>query len=271
MATIEFLKKRVEGARKNVEKLDKKLARILAARDTNWEVNPYYYHEDDIRWTERDLERATNSLHKYEEELAKAEEKAKSRNVKVILDYLDAWKAKLTKFYNERFEAYPEAYNTYHEELKKFDLGYFEERKLKKENYEAWSEYHEAKETLDRHFDNNYGFLAPYVSRTYNFNSGHYDSFKFDDEKLEKDLTEEANRKYDDIIERANAICGEIVDASMLSIGAKGELNGIVVGTRGNARIETIGAGGYNIQCFHFRTLIHEIRQTIPEIKTHDN
>ena len=39
-----------------------------------------------------------------------------------------------------------------------------------------------------------------------------------------------------------------------------GDINGIIVGTEGKAKIQTIGAGGYNIQCFHFRTLIHEIK-----------
>ena len=61
-------------------------------------------------------------------------------------------------------------------------------------------------------------------------------------------------------LKEINAIVGTITDARGLYVGNKGELNGIVIGDRGRARIETIGAGGYNIQCFHFRTLIHEIK-----------
>ncbi len=40
-------------------------------------------------------------------------------------------------------------------------------------------------------------------------------------QKMAKDLTEEANRKYDFIIERTNAIVGEITDASGLKVGSK--------------------------------------------------
>ena len=63
---------------------------------------------------------------------------------------------------------------------------------------------------------------------------------------------------YDDIIERTNRITGTITDATQLEVGAKGELNGYIIGERGTAKVSTIGAGGYNIQCFHFRTVIHE-------------
>ena len=76
--------------------------------------------------------------------------------------------------------------------------------------------------------------------------------------RLNKNLSEEANRKYDFIIDRTNRIVGQITDASNLSISDNGELNGIVIGTRGTAHVKTVGAGGYNIQCFHFRTYIKE-------------
>ena len=80
-------------------------------------------------------------------------------------------------------------------------------------------------------------------------------------EKLERDVTAEYNRKYDNIVERASFYCGKIEDAAGLRVGGKGELDGIVIGNKGKCHIETIGAGGYNVQCFHFRVLVHEIKE----------
>ena len=67
-------------------------------------------------------------------------------------------------------------------------------------------------------------------------------------------------RKLLDLIGRIMSTVGTITDAAALYIGPEGDINGIIVGTEGKAKIQTIGAGGYNIQCFHFRTLIHEIK-----------
>lgn len=77
---------------------------------------------------------------------------------------------------------------------------------------------------------------------------------------LEKEMEAEKRAKLLDLIGRINKVVGTITDATGLYIGSNGEVNGIILGTEGKAKVETIGAGGYNIQCFHFRTLIHEFK-----------
>ena len=81
--TIEALQKRIEGKEKALEKLNKKMERILKAKESGWENNPYYYHEDDIRYTQRDIDEAEQALAKYKADLAKETEKANSRNIPV--------------------------------------------------------------------------------------------------------------------------------------------------------------------------------------------
>ena len=99
-----------------------------------------------------------------------------------------------------------------------------------------------------RRYTNQWRFIFPYEK----------ERRMFDGDKLIKELEQEKKNKYDDLINRANRICGTITDATGLKVGEKGELNGLIIGERGKAWVETIGAGGYNIQCYHFRTLIHE-------------
>ena len=57
--------------------------------------------------------------------------------------------------------------------------------------------------------------------------------------------------------ERIKTEFGEVKSTS-LSLGADGNVNGYIVGTNKTAKIETIFAGGYNIQCLHTRFLVHE-------------
>lgn len=94
MASIEYITKRLEGKKAEIDKLEKKLERINKAEASGWEDNPYYYSESDKRWTLRDLEDAKKALCDWGEKLAQAEEKAASRNVPAILQFLEMWKAR---------------------------------------------------------------------------------------------------------------------------------------------------------------------------------
>lgn len=49
---------------------------------------------------------------------------------------------------------------------------------------------------------------------------------------------------------------GKIIDCSDLYLGINGDINGTIKGENATVNVQTIGAGGYNIQRYHFRTLI---------------
>lgn len=254
MASIEFLTKRIEGKQAEIQKLTAKKARIEKAAATNWEVNPYYYNESDLKYVNRDIENATKALEDYQNKLAKEQEKANSRNVAVIIEFLENWKQKMREFYNDEFAKYPEAYAEHKAYMKQLEAGY--SWNMPRDEYKKLREQEKRAEALHA---NRWGHLFPYINRKYNRESDSY-TFTFRTEEFEKEIKREAERKYDDIIERTNYIVGKITDATGLEIGYKGDLNGIVIGTEGKAKVNTIGAGGYNIQCFHFRTLIHEVQ-----------
>ena len=257
MASIEFINKRIAGKEKELDKLTKKLERIRKAEAHNWDDvhNPYLYSEYDLKWCLKDIEAAQKALDGYKAQLVAESEKANSRDVKVIVDFLNAWKKRNFKFYTQEFESYL----IDRKEFLKKDKEYCDWH-----NNGGWKdpnkeEINKAHNELHKTFQFRWAFLSPYLERKYNPKAIGY-TMTFNTEKLQKDLDHEADRKYDFIIERTNAIVGTITDASGLRVGEKDDLNGFIIGTKGVAKVQTIGAGGYNIQCFHFRTLINRAK-----------
>lgn len=265
MASVEFITKRIEGKEKELDKLNKKLERIRKVEAQNWaDPNPYYYSEYDLRVTLKDIEAAQKALDNYKVQLVSETEKANSRNVPAIVEFLDGWKLRVTSYFCNGLSEYYLEKEYVHELYNK--IGYYYEQSPERTEYQTARDvfyqkcngYFEKKEYINKWGkpdstkvkvrDGEYEWLKPY---------SHERTLETALNKLEKDLVKEWNRKYDFIIERTNQIVGTITDASNLRVGEKGDLNGYIIGTKGTAKVQTIGAGGYNIQCFHFRTLIN--------------
>lgn len=83
------------------------------------------------------------------------------------------------------------------------------------------------------------------------------------DEDIHKSNLKDAELLIIDLYNRVKEITGEVTDWSCIHAESGNSgfpvLTGIVHGKDGRANVETILAGGYNIQKLHIRTLVHSI------------
>lgn len=105
------------------------------------------------------------------------------------------------------------------------------------------------KEYRERHFASDMAILDRIIS--YNTIS---------EITLNKILDDDVKLKKEMFINRIKEVIGEIKDLTGLRIGDNGEINGIAKGVKCNAKVETITAGGYNIQCWHYRVLVNTVK-----------
>ena len=265
---MDTLKDRISKAEEKISKkqntvtkkqgwIEKRRANIdnLTAQERRWEEIEIENLMEDVDRLEGEIKEAKASLEKYQAQLTAELEKAASRNVTVILEFLENWKRNVMEWYAGRFDRYLVALEEYYAKSREH-ADWFNHGGWRQENAK---EIDKAYRAYEKDFRRKWNDIERYCIPQYNPETRQYVR-AFDSNRLQKELDAEANAKYDDIIERTNAICGKITDARGLWIGNKGDLDGIIVGERGTAKVQTIGAGGYNIQCFHFRTLVHEFK-----------
>lgn len=252
MASIDYIQKRIAGKEKELDKLTKKLARIRKAESFNWDDdhNPYYYNERDLKWCLRDIEAAQKAIADYKEQLSDEQAKAASRNVPAITAFLDAWKAQCAEWYARRYVAWKQACKKYWEAYEKSEYNLrLNDWQWKRENRDEWKRIDWERRENDEMFRQAWAGIEKLAHSQGGF-----------EKAVETMLDKEYRAKYDWMLEQVIRITGEITDASALRVAETGELNGYIVGEKGTAGINTFSAGGWNIQCFHYRTQVRKIK-----------
>ena len=239
----------------------------------------------DISIKQSDIESAADKLEeanlilanwqaKLDERIA-ADDYLEANAPEILKDFLENWKQHAITYYREKRIRFIE----YRKELKAQERAARLEALQTLPSLERYREIYKGRELTDSDLANLWprkdvdAFLSErgleyhQIQRKLN-EFGDQITFKLleirDDQEreawLEKAMEEEKRAKLIDLIGRIMGTVGTITDAAALHIGPEGDINGYIVGTEGKAKIQTIGAGGYNIQCFHFRTLIHEMK-----------
>lgn len=273
---IESLKRRIEAKKVEIDKIQKKIQKLESKKTKEAYVKEYGWiyggaksfeeakeyaernnrlsiedsYEDyiksldgDIRSANRDLTDAQSTLNKYQSQIEDNISKEGTRNIKIILDFLENWKERV-------YTIYEKAINDCFEMKQKLrDAWGTEEYDSLRKEYNQ--NLNGSKTESGYNKEGKWQFISPYVSR--------YRTVSECLDRVKKDINDEANRKYDFIVKRVNELVGEIKDASDLDIGAKGDLNGFIEGTNGTVHVQTVEAGGYNKQIFHFRTLFNKL------------
>lgn len=221
------IEKTIERHRTQAEK---KLAVVL---EHGWNPEDRYCREGtdehhDAYWAICEYESKLEDIKGAEKKLAD-----KKRILQNWKDRLEAAKAKEHKFLTEVPECMKEMMN---ELIERWDTD-----DVQRQNY-----LKERRKELG--YDK---FMKMYTMADYNMM---YETT----ESIHKNNVKCAESFVMDLYNRIHLITGEVTDWA--DIHCKGvALNGYVTGNLGTVKVESILAGGYNIQRLHVRTLVHEI------------
>lgn len=232
----------------------------------------------DIDSSVKKLKEAEESLEGWKEKLGKritADEYLEANAPEILKDFLEGWKRNAITYYRQRRIDFIE----FRKDLRAKERAARLEALQTLPSLERARKFYEGREVTDYDLANLWPrkdvdeFLHERGLDYYQIQKklkGEGDGITFrlleihDEQEreawLERTMEEEKRAKLLDLIGRIMSTVGTITDAAALYIGPEGDINGYIEGTEGKAKIQTIGAGGYNIQCFHFRTLIHEYK-----------
>lgn len=205
-----------------LEKLNKQISKMDRSADRN------AYQE--VQWTIEDTEYAIK------------ENKDKIPEREQTIKY---WQEKLEKANaeNRRMMKMPEQLKQLYEQIKAEMIEYYTnlrneclaDREKTRTGEMTWEDFRKKYKSVD-----------------------YYKTIYMTDAEIEKESNADAKSYVLDLVSRVQKKVGEITDWNLFISGS--HLNGTVTGTRCKAKVETIIAGGYNIQCLHNRVLVNRIK-----------
>ena len=252
----------------------------------NNDFEPYYLTNlkreeiiKDLNLNEDDAYEVTENLYKlyevervannWEAKLQKEQNKENVEKIPVIWNFLTDWENKTLDWYRENCKEYFELRKNEKKSVEEYKNS--ESYKLSLERWKAYHKYSGEYIIIEEFLSRYYSQIDSFTKVITSFKKEYIQistfetkskiiGYEIDENKLVTEVAKEKLNKYVDLVNRVTKLVGEIQDANNLSIGNQnGELNGIIIGTNGKVRIETISAGGYNIQRFHYRVLIKKI------------
>lgn len=128
-------------------------------------------------------------------------------------------------------------------------------KEFAKEMETIWNKYDKKERNFLREVYDKIG----YKEFTKEYRGGYAKIHRTDDE-IEKENKVAADSLILNLVNRVIEKTGKITDAAGLRVtrgnGGYAVINGAVIGEKGKAIVESISAGGYNIQRYHIRTLV---------------
>lgn len=264
-----------------------------------WTSNPIVQTQNGIKELEERCQKYRDSI--AEEEKKNADRIASmnahttlinGKDVNVIVEFLNNWEKEVIDYWMKRFEYFENEHESYYKEVVESSLEYmitYRSYENKDKIVEMWttSDYVKFYPTYEEYNKNaNYrnecrGFIRSALNEMIEEYESRFSIRQIEkwgkskwspkkeifEENMRKDIAKEKDRKYDQLIMDVENICGKIIDMSHIKVGHKGDLEGYVVGTNGEAELWTTGCGGWNEniivnvkhgQCFHFRFYVRK-------------